>query len=97
MTITLGGGVSINCIYYTIFSKVLCLSFCQTPSRYQDIHMQIICGNPDSLSLIKMKSYWSAKIDKLQQYGGGGGRNSKSTRISCLIQYIKMIPPLISG
>ena len=26
----------------------------------------------DSLSLIKMKSYWSAKIDKLQQYEGRG-------------------------
>ena len=25
------GGVSINCIYYTIFSKVLCLFFCQIP------------------------------------------------------------------
>ena len=47
MTITLEGGVSINCIYYTIFSKVLCLSFCQIPFPYQDSHMQIICGNPD--------------------------------------------------
>ena len=46
MTITLGGGVSINCIYYTIFSKVLCLLFCQIPSPYQDSHMQMICGNP---------------------------------------------------
>ena len=46
MTITLWGEVSINCIYYTIFSRVLCLSFCQIPSPYQDSHMQIICGNP---------------------------------------------------
>ena len=46
MTITFGGGVSINCIYYTIFSKVLCLSFCQIPSPCQEIHMQIICENP---------------------------------------------------
>ena len=38
-------GVSINCIYYPIFSKVLCLSFCEIPSPYQDIHMQIICVN----------------------------------------------------
>ena len=44
MTVTLGGGVSINCIYYAIFLKVLCLSFCQIPSPYQDSHMQIICG-----------------------------------------------------
>ena len=49
MAITLRGGVSINCIYYTIFSKALCLSFCQIPPYgcpYQDSHMQIICGNP---------------------------------------------------
>ena len=46
MIITLGGGISINCIYYTIFSKVLCLSFCQIPSPYQYSHLQIICGNP---------------------------------------------------
>ena len=44
MTITLGGGVS---IYHTVFSKVLCLSFCQILSPYQDSHMQTICGNPD--------------------------------------------------
>ena len=41
MTITFGGGVSINVIYYTIFSKVLCLSFCKIPSP-----CHIICGNP---------------------------------------------------
>ena len=46
MAITLEGGVSIYCIYYTIFSKVLCLSFCQVPSPYQDSNKQIICGNP---------------------------------------------------
>ena len=27
LSCTSGGGVSINCVYYTIFSKVLCLSF----------------------------------------------------------------------
>ena len=43
MAITLGGGVSINSVYYTIFSNVLCLSFCQIPSSYQNSHMQIIC------------------------------------------------------
>ena len=48
MTITLGGGVNINCIYYTIFSKVLCLIFCQIPSPYQDSHMQIRSGSPDT-------------------------------------------------
>ena len=45
MTITLGGGVNINCNYYTIFSKALCLFFCPIPSPYQDSHMQIVCGN----------------------------------------------------
>ena len=49
MTITLGGGVRINCIYYTIFSKVLCLSFCQIPSPYQDSHIRMIRGNPERL------------------------------------------------
>ena len=49
MTITLGGGVNINCNYYTIiFSKALCLFFCPIPSPYQDSHMQIVCGNPAS-------------------------------------------------
>ena len=48
MTITLGGGVSINCIYYSIFSKLLCLFFCQIPSPYHDSHMQINCGSPVS-------------------------------------------------
>ena len=47
MTITLGGGVSINCIYYSIFSKLLCLFFCQIPSPYHDSHMQINCGSPE--------------------------------------------------
>ena len=42
------GGDSINCIYYTIFSKVRCPSFCQSPSPYQDSHTQIICGIPGS-------------------------------------------------
>ena len=50
LTITLGGGISINCIYYTIFSKVLCLSFCQIPSPYQGRHMQM-CGNPDPMNI----------------------------------------------
>ena len=40
MTITLGGRVSINCIYYIIFSKVLCVSFCQILSLYQDSPME---------------------------------------------------------
>ena len=35
ITIALGGGVSINFIYYTMFSKVLCFFFCQIPSPYQ--------------------------------------------------------------
>ena len=46
MTITLGGGVSINCIYYSIFSKLFCRLFCQIPSPYHDSHMQINCGSP---------------------------------------------------
>ena len=50
MIITLGGGVNINCVYYTIFSKVLCLTFCQIPSPYQDSHMQIICVNPADIA-----------------------------------------------
>ena len=41
ITITLGGGVNINCIYYATFSKLLCLSF-QISSLYQNSHMQII-------------------------------------------------------
>ena len=41
------GEVNINCIYYTIFSKVLCLTFCQIPSPYQDSHMQIRSGSPE--------------------------------------------------
>ena len=45
MAITSEGGVLINCMYFTIFSKVLCLSFCQIPSPYQDSHVRIICGN----------------------------------------------------
>ena len=45
MAITSEGGVLINCIYFTIFSKVLCLPFCQIPSPYQDSHVRIICGN----------------------------------------------------
>ena len=34
MIVTLVGGVSINCIYYTIFSRTA-------------MHVQIICGNPE--------------------------------------------------
>ena len=51
MTITLGGGVSINCIYQTLFSKIICLSFCQIPSPCQDSYMQIVCVNPDKQAL----------------------------------------------
>ena len=43
------GGVSINFIYYTMFSKVLCFFFCQIPSPYQDSHTKIICENPECL------------------------------------------------
>ena len=46
MTITLGERVSINCIYYIIFSKVLCVSFCQILSLYQDSPMEVTCENP---------------------------------------------------
>ena len=42
MTITLGAGVIINSIYFIIFSNVPCLYFFQTPSPYQDSHMQKI-------------------------------------------------------
>ena len=47
MTITSGGGRSVltNCICYTIF----CISFCQIPSHYHYIHMQIICGSPGKM------------------------------------------------
>ena len=34
MTITLGGGVSSNCIYYTIFLKVFVSPFVYNPSLY---------------------------------------------------------------
>ena len=44
--ITLGGGVNINCIYYTIFSKVLCLTCFQIPTPYKGSPMQISCGSP---------------------------------------------------
>ena len=52
MTITFGGGVSINVIYYTIFSKVLCLSFCKIPSP-----CHIICGNPGVSSYIPLENW----------------------------------------
>ena len=50
-TITLWGGVNINCIYYTIFWKAFCLTFCQIPSPYQDSYMQIRCGSAVYVSL----------------------------------------------
>ncbi len=46
-TITVVGGVNINCIYYTIFSKVLCLTCFQLPTHYKGSPMQISCGSPD--------------------------------------------------
>ena len=49
MTITLGGGVNINCIYYSIVSKFLGLFVCQIPSPYHDSHMQINCGSPEGM------------------------------------------------
>ena len=61
MTITLGGGVNINCIYYTIFSKVLCLTFCQIPSPYQDSHMQIRSGSPGE------NSHTNSRLSTLMQ------------------------------
>ena len=60
MTITLGAGVIINSIYFIIFSNVPCLYFFQTPSPYQDSHMQKICGNSGRKSAEKMESF---KID----------------------------------
>ena len=45
----MGGGVNINSIYYTVVSKVLCLTFVQ--SR-EDSSMQIIFGNPGEKVLI---------------------------------------------
>ena len=42
---SLSEGTSIHCKFYTIFSKVPCLSFCHILSPYQDSHMQIICGH----------------------------------------------------
>ena len=41
MPITVGGGVSINGIYYTIFSKVLCSALCSNPLPHEESHMQI--------------------------------------------------------
>ena len=40
MTITVGGGISINNTYYTIFSKVLC-SIAWMASRHEKSHMQV--------------------------------------------------------
>ena len=48
MTITLGGRVSLcNCLYYTIFSKVVYLSFCQLPlnPKTATCKMQILVEN----------------------------------------------------
>ena len=42
MTITVGGGISINGIHYTIFSKVLnCSALCSNFLPYEESHMQI--------------------------------------------------------
>ena len=62
ITITSEGGVSINCRYYSIFSKLLCLLFWQFPSPYHDSHMQINCGSPDAdMPWCRTKSKQSAR------------------------------------
>ena len=58
-------------ILYNLF-KVLCLSFCQIPSPYQDSHMQIICGNPadpvfQQLTIIKSYADYRAKLQRKAQ------------------------------
>ena len=60
MTITLGGGININCIYYTIFWKAFCLTFCQSPSPYQDSHMQICCGSAGGPEHCNSEYLWGA-------------------------------------
>ena len=52
------GGDSINCIYYTIFSKVRCPSFFQSPSPYQDSHMQIICPLDPTSNKVTENQNW---------------------------------------
>ena len=40
-----GGGVSINGIYYTIFSKVLCFAVCSNLFPHEESHVKIYSEN----------------------------------------------------
>ncbi len=58
-TITVGGGVNINDIYYTIFSNVLCFQLCSHPLPLRGQHYAISSESPGiDWSLYQVVSFY---------------------------------------